>query len=173
MASESYAGWLNAGAASHDIAITNNVVSAGNGISWWSSPSTTAANTYGPVQVFHNTVVAFQGVALGFGAVAAGLPPPAPSQAENNVLFDDGGSYLGDLDSWRFGSNAWVDVPEPPFADPSDVSLSLTIGTFAAPTDAEPLAAEVGGGASDTGVTVDYACNLRDPTAPTRGAYEK
>jgi parallel beta-helix repeat protein len=175
MATESYAGWLNASASSHDIAITNNIVSAGNGIGWWSSPSTSDANTYGPVQVFHNTVVGFQGGAIGFDPVAAGLPPPAPSQTENNVLYDggNGGSWLGDPASWRFGSNAWVDGPQPIFADPSDVSLTLTIGTFATPTDAEPLAAQVGTGLSDTGVTTDYACNSRNVAAPTRGAYER
>lgn len=172
MGTEPYVSWGLAPSPSQDIEITNNVVTGGSGIGWWSSDDVTDANRYQGVRALHNTIVTTSGEALSFDEVAAGIPAASGCEAVNNVLAEASESYLGDPAAWSFASNAWLGGATPAIAGATDVSLSTAPPAITKAEDAKPLASEVGAGEPSTGVLIDYACQSRDPAAPTRGAFE-
>lgn len=171
LATEHYSSWTLF--PTSDVSITDNVVVGGQGIWWWKSPETTAANTYRRLDVTHNTAVATAGPALAFQAVSAGTPTPTGCTARNNVFAETSAASIGNAPGWTLASNAWLNGPRPGIAGATDVTITATLGTVSMATDVEPLASVVGNGAAGTGVTIDYACNPRDTTAPRRGAYER
>lgn len=173
MGTEPYPSWGLTASSSHDITITNNVVVAGGGIGWWSSDDTTDANTYQHIGLFHNTVVATLGNALGFDKVAAGLPTPSACVAKNNVFSEASDSDSGDAAAWSVGGNAWLGKPKPPIGGATDVTVNAPIGAVTKAADVQSLAALVGTGEAGTGVPADFLCKPRSPTAPSRGAFEQ
>jgi hypothetical protein len=170
MGVEPYSSLGLAYAADHDVTIVDNVLVGGSGIGWWTSSNTSANNTYGPLSVAHNTIVATAGAGLGFSKVAAGATAPAGCKVVNNVISETGGAYLSNPQAFTLEGNAWLNT-KPSVAGPTDVVQTLTIGAVDAAADVEPLAAQVGAGVV-SGVATDFLCAPRSATAPIRGAFE-
>ena len=168
---EEYPGWGIPSGRTRNVVVENNVVVAGGGIGWWAM--STPESTYESLHLLHNTVVATHHGALNFSEVEAGVDSPSECVAINNVFFEASGSWLGDPSAFTFGGNAWLNNPMPSIAGSTDVTLDIAVGTLSKGTDAQSLAALVGSGEAGTGVVDDFLCQVRDASAPTRGAFEE